>query len=729
MLKTSLRIHPSIGFARVGNSEQYYIGPETSAGLPVENQDATGGLPIKPDTESTTITSADLRDSEGRLKRQAARFRIYQYEAAGSTGYPCGSGTEVTIGSTVDGKVVKDIVWTVHLANKKANCWRVEAQPWPGGLEGYKDNKQPPLRNPKFGRDHSTSSTPPDPGDQTRLRQLIIDAGPRTINGSERRNIAFDKDTIASYCSPKGDLTELPHYPKSFPASIGANHADSSGSQPIRTLGEMTTDAHGRLLLLGAYGRACGFDNQGQPKADAPLNEDVDNDNWLDDTADGPVTAWLVFDNNTRRPVDSGAWVVSADPAYAPQARNVVTLWDDILTTWIEKFELRPDIYRGGRYKTDFLPSFDDHVFPVLRAASLQMWTTNLPKTAIDSHRNLDRLTASKPTFNILSFIRNPNDKGQLKTGSPLMPLSLGDNQKSFMTLTTLQYFFIQQWNEGKCHAGKEAKKPGPGEALDQAVLSNCLGGRFSPGIDLTFIVRDATLYKKDWQQPTIGPFRINMRELDYSTAIADKPFLGVGYIPLTSKEQNKTIEPGDLCKFMSIPWHTDYNSCATHVPDPNPRILGPNEHVVDPDSNAKLTHDNVYGGRVNTTLFWSWPAQRPVAVYTYEDLAANEGKLPVQRYSVRGEGTAAVHHDSADKFDAPAMNVGRYQERRNILLNWDKIGFVIQGVAINDYDAHFSRDYYLEVQSRFREDRSNLVEPWPNTVTDRVHPPKNRKQ
>ena len=41
------RIHPSIGIARVGNSEEYYLGPETMAGMDGLNGSETkGGLPI-----------------------------------------------------------------------------------------------------------------------------------------------------------------------------------------------------------------------------------------------------------------------------------------------------------------------------------------------------------------------------------------------------------------------------------------------------------------------------------------------------------------------------------------------------------------------------------------------------------------------------------------------------------------------------------------------------------
>ncbi|PRF98431.1 hypothetical protein C6Q14_25095 [Burkholderia ambifaria] len=705
MSNTKLRIHPAIGFARVGSSPEYYIAPETSAGMPIAGQALTGGLPIKPGTENTPITSSDLRDAQGRLKRQAARFRIYQYDDAALSRYPSGSGTEVVIGSSVDGKVVKDIVWTVHLANKKANCWVLESTP--AGLPAYENDKHPPIRNAGFA---STS----DPSNTTRLQKLVIDAGPRAIKASVGGTVAFDKNTRASYGASSGDVVDVPRYPMSFPASNVASLPPASGCTPITTLGAMTTEPNGRLLVLGAAGLACGFDADGRATADAPLVQDVDNDNWLDDTGDGPVTAWIVFSDGSVRAADSSAWVVSTDPSYAPQTRNAVTLWDEILTTWIETFQLRPDIHDRLVYRQDFRPSFDEHILPILRAASLQMWNTNLPAKAMKSHENIDKLTAAKPPFNIMSFIRSPHpDSPSSAVGSPLMPLALGDNQSSFLTLTDAQYFFLQQWANGMSEQATPASY-GPGEALDRIVLSNCLGGRLSPGIDLTFIVRDPNLYNPSWSAdhavgPVVGPFRINMRKLDYTTVSANQPFLGVGYFP----RRDAKVEPGDLCKFMSIPWHTDYNSCATHLPSPNPG------GEINPDGS------NVYSG-VNTTLYWSWPAQRPVAVYTYDDLVANNGELPVQRYSLRGEGTAAIQQDSTREFNSPPMNVGRYQNRPDFLLNWDKIGFVIQGVAIDRYDSSYPPNYYLEVQSLFKRDYSNLVQPWPNTVTDPLLPPDN---
>jgi len=697
--QASLRIHPAIGIARVGTSREYYLGPETMAAEPGEGV-LTGGLPIKPGTDSTTITSGDLRDSDGKLKRQAARFKIYQYQDGDTYSYPSAGGEEVVIGSVVDGKMVKDVVWAVHLANKKANCWEID-EAANEGINLYKDGSTPPLRNPDF-------PPSPDPSDVDRIKKLVIDAGPRaiqaTINGDT--GLAFDDATVASYWnSGSGRIEEQPDYPKSFPASKGGGESYSDSSQAIDYLGHMLTEASGRLIVLGAFGKACGFDNKGNPDPKAELNKNVDNDNWLDDTADGPVTAILVFEDGSVQEIEGSAWVVATDPAYAPQTLNAVTLWDNVYTTWLEQMALDTRIYSNGNYQESFTPDFSTHVFPMLNAAHMQMWSASLPEKAINAHKRVFALTEKPPDFQILSFIRSPKvQDDQIEIGAPLMPLSLGDFAKSFLTITTTQYFFIEQWVAGKC-VGASPTTLSPGEQLDKTILVNCLGGRFSPGIDLTFIVTDPNFYNKDWKIPAIGTFRINAKKLDYRDVSPDVPVLGVGYIPL----RTHPVEPGDLCKFMSIPWHTDYNSCATHTPNPNP--------------GGDITEENVYSGRVNTSLFWSWPAQRPVSVYTFKDLASNGGALPRQRYSVRGEGTAAVEKEGG-AFDSVSMNVGRYQERVGILINWDRIGIVLQGPAIDGYDESYDKTYYLEVESLFEKDESNLVVPWPNTVTDKVYPP-----
>jgi len=59
------RIHPAIGVARMGDSPEHFIGPETP------------GVPANWDDSAAKFKS--FRDSSGRILRQGARFRVYEY--------------------------------------------------------------------------------------------------------------------------------------------------------------------------------------------------------------------------------------------------------------------------------------------------------------------------------------------------------------------------------------------------------------------------------------------------------------------------------------------------------------------------------------------------------------------------------------------------------------------------------------------------------------------------
>ena len=88
------RIHPAIGIARIGNSDEYFIGPEVP--------------------HPTPPPPSGYRDASGRLKRQAAMFRIYGYDANGKVVAELTS-TDATI------------EWTVHVANKKGAWYDFDA--------------------------------------------------------------------------------------------------------------------------------------------------------------------------------------------------------------------------------------------------------------------------------------------------------------------------------------------------------------------------------------------------------------------------------------------------------------------------------------------------------------------------------------------------------------------------------------------------------------------------
>ena len=142
----SFKIHPSIGIARLGNSpDKFFIGPEH----PGVNNPPTGGY----------------KDTQMRVKRQAARFRIFGYDA--------------------DGNVVKEITvkeanikWSVHLANKKAAWKRFE------GL-----NTDTTLRNVN----------------EKNRSKLIIDPGERILN-KPNTNAIFNTGTFYDKIVPLGEM-------------------------------------------------------------------------------------------------------------------------------------------------------------------------------------------------------------------------------------------------------------------------------------------------------------------------------------------------------------------------------------------------------------------------------------------------------------------------------------------------------------------------------------------
>ncbi|MDC0667092.1 LodA/GoxA family CTQ-dependent oxidase [Nannocystis radixulma] len=136
-------IHPSIGVARVGNSpDKWFYGPE---------------VPDPPASEP-----GSRRDGQGRLARQAARFRVYGVDATGKI-----------VRELTDAKVK----WTVHLANKKSAWYQFQL-----ALDIPEAASAPPtlLRNAAVGD----------------RKQLVIDPGPRSISGVDRPGVAFDTGTF-----------------------------------------------------------------------------------------------------------------------------------------------------------------------------------------------------------------------------------------------------------------------------------------------------------------------------------------------------------------------------------------------------------------------------------------------------------------------------------------------------------------------------------------------------
>jgi hypothetical protein len=171
----SCKIFPSIGIARLGDSaEEYFIGPEAP------------GFPPDP--------KQGFKDPEGRIKRQAARFRIYGYD---QTGEVIQELNESTPGLS--------ITWSVRLANRKASWFTFQGVK--RGEETDKGVNPTELRN-KAVTDRSA---------------LEITPGLRSISGASKSGPKYHFDD--------GVFLDIPV-----------------------ALGELRTDEAGRLLVFGGYG-------------------------------------------------------------------------------------------------------------------------------------------------------------------------------------------------------------------------------------------------------------------------------------------------------------------------------------------------------------------------------------------------------------------------------------------------------------------------------------------
>ena len=328
------------------------------------------------------------------------------------------------------------------------------------------------------------------------------------------------------------------------------------------TLGELRTDDAGRLLVLGGVG------NSGTTTPQNPLSTFANNEGWYDDVSDGPIDATVTIDGKVM-PVE-GAWLMVAPPDYAPGVPGIVTLYD-----------IMDDATRSPTQREPV--EFWRDIFPILlRLNRLQWvnygffvefgWTAQwdfLEPTLLA--RLADPGATSKELRNVVfNRFRNPSF---LESEPQAWPAVYGDaivlptppnNPRQLMAVTRAQYERLHAWARGAFTAAprerlKERLEEVPtGDqpaSLDRAALDACLGGPFHPGCEATWPMRHACVYD--------GPFRIRRRPkdispLDYGRSltpgVAIDPVLG----PLSGSG------PGDITRWMAVPWQADTSSCLS---------------------------------------------------------------------------------------------------------------------------------------------------------------------
>jgi hypothetical protein len=441
------------------------------------------------------------KDAAGALKRQAARFRLYGIDAHGQV------VSELTSANA-------KIVWHVHLANKKAAWYNFEvALDIPEAVPCAR-------RNAGFkGPDRE---------------RLVIDPGERSIAGDDGQPpVAFDTGTFLDRAV---------------------------------YLGELRTDEQGRLLVLGGHGVSDTTFPNNTPYTFA------NNDGWFDDTSDGPVSAAVEVDGHSI-PVDP-AWVVVAPPNYAPSVISVQTLYDVLVDTYQNKW-LMP-VTR---------PSFREHIYPLLRQFNDTQWVNwgfylQFGWGAPNDFQRADYLhklsTITRDHSGItdvykelrLQVLHLFRQQGDTSNDPGKWPQVHGDaaglvSPRAYLALTATQYNLLSLWANGSFVEDWTTEPVQPGRledfpvgeqpaVLDRAALWYCSGGPFHPGCELTWPMRTATMY--------YAPFRIRRRSAGQAV-----PDYGDQLTPQVATSEYGPLfasEPGDLTRWLAVPWQTDTASC-----------------------------------------------------------------------------------------------------------------------------------------------------------------------
>jgi len=517
MVPAYAKIFPPIGIARLGDSDtEWFIGPEW------------------PGQRLSTV-SHRYKDESGRVKRQAARFRLYAFDPADEV------VGEITAADA-------QIHWSVQLANRKAAWLPFESGPKAieyfemSITQGSEDlvrrahTLQISPRNPSVGlRDGDGGQPEWDP--QVRAATLEIVTPATTIDGNSRSNTS------------------------------AVEVSGTFNGQAVK-LGELRIDDQGRLVALGGHGISRGTGLNG---ADVWIRHYANNDGWFDDVSDGPVTATVITPDG-EIPVRGPAWLIVAPPDFAPDTENLVTaydamceaithngvtvpkelslerhaqleFWRDIYPilqrldgySWVSALGLRGHGYgKNGAMTGDRLAMLADPSDPAGRAARAAIGKIirkpfRWHPTEQPSESDIELATTQAN----LSFMPPlSGDTGDVTTGDP----------STWLTVTPTQYSLLQQWAANDFVAGTASENADETtdwenrfpivqrpQALTRGVLERCAGGPFYPGIEITSILKSPRFYQE--------AFRID---------------------PLV-------LRAGDVTKWMACPWQADFWECQMH--------------------------------------------------------------------------------------------------------------------------------------------------------------------
>ena len=476
-------IYPPIGVTRVGNSpDGFYLGPEVPDPLP--------------------LPPGAYRDQKGRLRREAARFRVYGLNALG---VPV---KELTADNA-------EIKWKVELGNQKSSWYEFQL-----ALDIPEAKDAPPslLRNATFG-------------DRSALR---IMPGERRIKGKDKSG--------ERYAFTGGKFVGVEVY-----------------------LGELRTDDAGRLIVLGGHGVSASCDggkavtfanNEGwhDYTSDGPVKAKVTYQGvelrvepaWVicappnyGPQQKSPRTMWDLMRDTA---VNAGTLPHPERPSFQNDIRQIFERMSHL--QWVNQG------FAGG---FGFNSPFD---------FSTEHWLARLndPTPA-----NLEMRRVLKNNFRHFDVDSWSPVPWPWMYGDA-MSVPAAHTPRQNVALSDLQLWMLDQWALGNFDADYDPTAEPPRtiddvpiqdqpDTLTKAAMDFCLADAFHPGCEMTWPMLNNAMY--------MAPFRLKHRtrnnpEVSYGAMInSDTLTLPDG--PIAGGQS-----PGSITRWMAIPWHTDTSSCRS---------------------------------------------------------------------------------------------------------------------------------------------------------------------
>lgn len=452
----TLEIFPPVGIARLGDSDkEYFFAPEVPGNI----------SPPAPD--------GNFRDDQQKIRRQAARFRVYAYDKKGSLlgEVNCKNGYRLT--------------WTVHVANKKGSFTK---------FKGRYKQVTGDRRNPDVDSD-----LPLD-----KRSHLIVDPNEKTIvYGLGPQIVKLEGEFYGS----KDDPTTV-------------------------YLGELHVDGTGRLVFLGGRGYSQSVADVGKPQPE--VISEFDSTDWVDDTSDGWVSVKVTA---TKFSKSSGhkATILCAPSKFAWGVYMPTTLYDIMEDIYDQKnkpnrTEDEVDVEFYTRIYPVLLATY------TLSWTNNKALEGHGPFgkgnfLSPDVKKDLISTTTNNLKNEIFRRLRAPDYRNKDQAVATYMPRLSGDNGdmpepgeisedtdpiKRFAALTKLQYDCFKAWKDGKFSVvePKRVTKIEDVNLSDQpryltrAHLELTIGDPLYPGIEMWWLAKLPDTY--DFECKLDPPFRVN---------------------------------------------------------------------------------------------------------------------------------------------------------------------------------------------------------------------------